>query len=673
MPQKTETRPRLAPTGLDAAMPPADQRVDLAPQYRQLDLRAETWNDEARTIEVVWSTGARVVRIDWENLLLVDEELDMGSQAVRLDRLNAGAPVLNAHQAYELENQIGVVEPGSVRLEGGRGMATLRLSSRAEVAGLVQDIRDGIIRNISIGYLVHRYEIEKRDGQRDLYRAVDWEPHEISFVPVPADAGAQARSDARQGGVPCILSRAAPAMAAPAYQEVRMEPNDLPAGPEAPAPETRAAPVAPTAPAPAPETVGAARVMDAARRAQLVDAAVCELLLAHDAAPFTEERLMAEIGRRWAARDEATYPVRAVTRVLVDEREKLRDAAVEAVTHRGLGSRAGQFAAGGERFRGMSLVEMGCELEGINPRGKTRAELASLLLRGTHVSGDFPQVLGNAANKFSRRAYEAAPRSFGDFVNTRTVPDFKSITVAALGDAPVLERIREGGEIRFGTIGEESEIYQLITWGRAVTVTRQMLVNDDLGEFSRLSTAFGRRAAEVEADLVYTTILMGNPNMRVGGALFQAAAARGNNFVSTGTALTVDNLAIAEQRMMDQVGIDGARLNLRPRFLVVGSARKVAAQQVTASVIVPNTTSAVNPFAGQLEVRVDSRITGNTWFLIADPQLTDTIELAYLEGREGPVIEEFATVEHDGISFRCLHDVGAAPIDYRGLFRNNGA
>jgi hypothetical protein len=247
---------------------------NLPPVARALELRAATWNDQDRTIEVTWSTGARVARYNWSSGQTVDEELEMSPNAVRLDRLNAGAPVLNSHAAGRLETQIGVVVPGSARLERGRGVATLRLSERPELEGIVADIRAGIIRNVSIGYAVHRYQVEQGQGERALWRAVDWEPFEVSFTPVPADPAAQSRASAT--AYPCTFERTSPM----------------------PDPVEPAAPVAPAAGA-----VTDAQIRTLADRARLPDAAIVELQRANETTPFTHDALVAEIGRRWAARD----------------------------------------------------------------------------------------------------------------------------------------------------------------------------------------------------------------------------------------------------------------------------------------------------------------------------------------------------------------------------------
>ena len=135
--------------------------IELPALSREAHLRAETVNEAARTVEIVWTSGATVRR----NRLFqdaIDEELSVAPDAVRLERLNAGAPFLNTHRAGSLESVLGVVEAGSARIENGLGTATIRFSERAEVEPVFRDIAAGIIRNVSVGYRVHRYDIEKR-------------------------------------------------------------------------------------------------------------------------------------------------------------------------------------------------------------------------------------------------------------------------------------------------------------------------------------------------------------------------------------------------------------------------------------------------------------------------------------------------------------------------------
>ncbi|WP_439611499.1 hypothetical protein [Reyranella sp.] len=183
---------------------------------REAVIDPKSLKEETRAFEVVWSAGAEVRRFDWMTGQRYVEVLEVSDKAVRLERLQSGAaPVLDSHGRWSLQDVIGVVEKGSVRIEGGKAYAQVRMSGREEVAGIVGDIKDGIIRNMSCGYVVHAFREEKRG--ETLYRIVtDWEPSELSFVPIGADADAGLRSadgkaapDPKLPTYPCLATRAA--------------------------------------------------------------------------------------------------------------------------------------------------------------------------------------------------------------------------------------------------------------------------------------------------------------------------------------------------------------------------------------------------------------------------------------------------------------------------------
>jgi Caudovirus prohead serine protease len=185
---------------------------------RGASLQPQTFDSSANTIDVVFTTGATVRRYDLANRRPFDEELVVTPQSVRLERLNRGAPFLNAHHDGELAGVIGVVVPASARIVDGKGLAQIKLSSRPEAAGIVQDIADGVIRNISCGYRYHRIEVEQRDNDVSLYHVTDWEPLELSAVAIGADPGAQTRAGEPGDCLfPCtIITRGLPRAATPA-------------------------------------------------------------------------------------------------------------------------------------------------------------------------------------------------------------------------------------------------------------------------------------------------------------------------------------------------------------------------------------------------------------------------------------------------------------------------
>ncbi len=168
--------------------------IDLPPLAIRADVSPSSINESARTVELTFTTGAPVRRYDWNTGAYL-ETLSMDPKHVRLDRLNSGAPLLNAHSGWDITDQIGVVEDDSARMVGKKGIATVRFSKRDQVEPIWRDVKDKIVRNVSVGYIVHRFEETPAKGENKIpiRLAVDWEPYEISMVPMPADAGAQTR------------------------------------------------------------------------------------------------------------------------------------------------------------------------------------------------------------------------------------------------------------------------------------------------------------------------------------------------------------------------------------------------------------------------------------------------------------------------------------------------
>lgn len=181
--------------------------IRMPQMLRDAEVRAGSFDEASNTIDVIWTTGATVRRVSWMDGEF-DEELIVSGNAVRLDRLNAGAPLLDTHGKWSLRDVIGSVVPGTARLEGGKGLAKVQLSTSPDAVDRVAKIREGVVRNISCGYRIHAVEKKERAGQIALHRVIDWEPWEISAVPIPADAGAQFRSaDETAGLFACRVER----------------------------------------------------------------------------------------------------------------------------------------------------------------------------------------------------------------------------------------------------------------------------------------------------------------------------------------------------------------------------------------------------------------------------------------------------------------------------------
>lgn len=180
------------------------QTVDLP----SLSVRASvgTINKDARTVDLIFSTGASVDRMDYWSGKRYREVLSMDPAHVRLDRLNAGAPLLDAHSAYSVGDVLGAVQPDTARILNKQGVATVRFSKRESVEPIWGDVVDGIIRSVSVGYRVYKFvEDSPKDGGTPTRTAIDWEPFEVSMVPMPADTGARVRSGDKSDTNACVI------------------------------------------------------------------------------------------------------------------------------------------------------------------------------------------------------------------------------------------------------------------------------------------------------------------------------------------------------------------------------------------------------------------------------------------------------------------------------------
>ena len=685
--------PQMMPAAADSCELPLQTRMDVR-------LMPDTAVAETRTIEVVWSTGAAVRRRDPWSGRVFEEILSLDPAHVDLSRLNGGAPLLNAHDAFELEDVIGVVERAWIARENGAyvGRATVRFSDRADVEPIWQDVRNGIIRNVSVGYAVRAYEIREEEGTVPVWTAVDWQPLELSAVPIGADGAAGFRS--HQSPTLCRLLRQAnpansiekePIMTAvtpaaaepdrveaqadvpvvtaepPAPQEVRMAP---PAS--APEPVTRAVPQDPTV---KPEQILAqerariAAIYEAARKLH-VDQVLADDLVKRGTGLAEARGFLIDA----AAAKDAAFETRPHIRAGdLDASETRRSAVEAALLHR---FEPGKFRLtdAAREWRGLSLIEMArsfLEAEGIRVKGLGRDEIAT---RALHTGSDFPQILAGVTNRTLRDAYEAAPRTYQSIARRATVADFKSVQRLQLGEAPQLEKVNEAGEFKRGSIGEAKETYRVETYGKVVGITRQVLINDDLDAFTRVPSLFGTAAATLESDVVWS-IFTANPAMADGKTLFHAGH---NNLAGTGTALDVANLAKARTAMSKQMGLDGKTvLNIRPSFLVVPTSLELAAEQLLAQNIVPTKVGDVVPATIRSlqvvsEPRLDPSSGAVPWYLVASPAAIDTIEYAFLEGQDGVFIETRMGFDIDGVEIKARLDFGAKAIDWRGLYKNPG-
>jgi hypothetical protein len=297
-------------------------------------------------------------------------------------------------------------------------------------------------------------------------------------------------------------------------------------------------------------------------------------------------------------------------------------------------------------------------------------KMATLAMQTT---ADFANVLESVARKQLLAMYAYANPTYRLWTKRSTTPDFKTMTRTRLGETPEFLKVPEGAQITIGAMTDSKESYAIATYGRGVSFTRQMLINDDLGAFNDLIGQFGVQAARLENKTVYA-ILNTNGNMADGVALFYATT-----HVNLGTGV-IGNTALDAMftSFGIQKGIDAKTiLNLIPRFLIVPKAKEATARTALMA-IGPNVkASDQNWFAGRLEPVADAELDGTStavWYAACDPAFAPGIEYCHLEGQDGP---QFIRKDNEqgilGIQFYAFLDFGAKAVDWRPLYKSSGA
>lgn len=579
-------------------------------------IEPKSFDAATQTLDVCFSTGSEVIRSDFEGEYI--ERLSMSPESVDLSQLR-GAPVLDNHDRFSgVSAVLGVVEEAKV--DGVRGMARIRLSSRPELEGFRQDVKDGIVRSISAGYSVEKWEISKRpDGMR-IKTAMRWTPKEISFTALGADPGAKTRT--QENGMTITHADKIRTLAAATGVPVQFAENLLQRNlPEA---EARSA-----------------VLHEAARLSPVVDNI------------RTNAQVTRENSPDWMARaaGEALY-----ARVAPGFKPS---------------EHARQFA--GRRFADIArllLVERGLPSFGSD---------AEVITRSLNSTSDLANVVAVLAGKIAGAAYEAAPSGVRVVCKQGTPHnDFRGRNIVKRGELPMLEKVNESGEFRRGSVVDDKQGYKVETFGKVFGMTRQLLVNDDLGVLADIASGWGLASLEFENQQLVDTLTLntgGGPKLSDNKNLFHADH---GNLAASGGAISDTTLSAGRLALRSQKGLSGqVPINAQPKYLLVPAALETAAEKWLAP-LVPAQASNVNPFSGEnrMELVVDPRLDAKSitrWYIFADPVLLPVVEFAYLAGFEGLQVETRNGFDVDGVEIKARLDFGAGAVDHRGAFANPGA
>jgi hypothetical protein len=704
-----------------------------------------TANAKDGTIDVVWYSGVPVPRIDRATGEPYMLQLDM--QGCRFDRLNNGAPVFDNHLTGDdfkslmagkagTRAQLGVVRRAWPN--GDKGMATLQFDLGDEDgAEMFRKASAGILQNLSFGTFVYKREKVDAGAERmpegkppylndkeiGMFKATDWEPFEISPCTVPADFNT------------CFLSAqpndsqraTSPQKEKPAMEQIPTQD----AGSEARTNEQALAAARETAVQAERERVGEIESLRATATKYSIDGAVIGQFIAKGTpADQARKELFAQLAEKGELNlDGEKFPIRGEggasgSRDGMEQRLACMQMALllradgrffMARRRDHNGNDRGEYLDGcgpeqhkraaemAKEYRNFKLIDMAKEylaFKGMNSRGMDVTRIAELALQGpsrgaeffmggAESTSDFPAILANVANKTLRQGYEAYPRTFQPFCRQVTAQDFKPINRVMLADAPALQQLNEKGEYHRANLTDNNINYSLSTYGEIVTLTRKVIINDDLQAFTRVPALLGVAAAQLESNTVWGIITSNPAAVYAGDKTSTALFAAGHNNLLTGAASSIDNtvansapltaLGKGRSAMRLQKGPQGTPLNLIPRFIAVPTALETYMLQLVypiniasadATKVVPEWVRSLVPV---VEPRLDAATNGTTaWYLIADPAQIDTAEYCYLEGQQGVYIETKQGFEVDGVQIKARMDFGAAALDFRGMQKNAG-
>lgn len=331
-------------------------------------------------------------------------------------------------------------------------------------------------------------------------------------------------------------------------------------------------------------------------------------------------------------------------------------------------------------FRGLSLMDHAREALERNRsgsgRGKSSMQVAGdfFALHAGQSTSDFSVALENTLNKTLLAYYTIAPDTWRRFCKIGSVSDFRPHPRYKRGFLSRLDKVLEDGAFTNKNVPDAvKEVQQAATFGNILALTRQTLINDDMGVFEDLAATLGRAAA-LSIDLeVYDTLKLNSglgPTMNDGVTLFHATHAN----IGTGAALSFASVEADSVLMATQTDPSGNEvLDLLPSVMVLAIGLRGLALQINEAQFEDYQGGKPNRVLGLFaDVVGTARLSGTRRYTFADPSIAPTLEVAFLEGEQEPFMDMQDGWRVDGVEWKVRHDFGVAAIDHRGAVTNAG-
>ena len=292
--------------------------------------------------------------------------------------------------------------------------------------------------------------------------------------------------------------------------------------------------------------------------------------------------------------------------------------------------------------------------------------------------------LSNVANKFLRLGFESVEQTWKSIASVKPVKDFKQNSSYTLTGDFEYQEVAPGGELKHAVPGEQTYTNQAKTYGRLFAIDRRDIINDDLAALTTAPRRLGRGGA-TKFNLVFWTEFLNNAAFFTAGTNNYAAGVTPGP--TTDSRLNIDGLTNAETLFLNQTDPDGKPLGSTPTILLVPNALNAPASALMRSTELRDTTASTkypvsNPHAGKFTPVRSSYLSNITiagystsaWYLLCDPMDISTIEVAFLNGVDTPIVES-ASADFDilGIAMRGYHDFGVAKQEFRAGVKMAGA
>ena len=654
----------------------------------KISFKPSTLRKEDRSVEFVLTTETPAFVWSWERWDVVSEVLI--AKGVNIPA-NGQVPLQDSHNRGSIKSTLGSVR--EIKVENDEVIGRLYFAKSAEAVDAFEKIEDGHVDSGSVGYTAtgtwiakgKTFDYDGKTYEGPMQLTTKWDLHEYSVTAIGADPFAKARdmeavkptdSETEKEIDDIIVVEEIEKVNV--SQETAVEVKNLQEDDNMPSTDDKKNETLVV------DTKAIETKAIATEKARI--SGLTALCAKHDVSDLTANLIDTDVTLENAraivldkiAEKQVSIASASDTNIEMGktDNEKFKSAAVNGLlTRSGIVTDSKDNSMSNVTFK--SLARECVRRSGVaNVYGMSDSEVLTLAMKsGTMGTSDFAHILDQSANMAISKGFQSAQQSWKLWATKGSLNNLEAANRVNLDDAPELLEVDEGGEIKQGIIGDRGEAIQLATFARKIRITRRALLADNMNLFARLFARFGARAANM-IDATAYGVLTANGNMGDGLALFLDAASRGKNLATTAATVSGTSVDIGYQRMMAQtVGTNGVKLGIVPRFLMVGPKNRVAGHILTTSMQDTTATSNANGASNAFSdlTTITTPHLGQDWYMAASPTANDTVEVAFLEGKESPTLYQNEN-EGDvlGRSFVAYFDIGASAIGYQGLFKNAG-